>query len=133
MPTPRPLRLKMAAKAVVLIAGLGVMSALANWFCLQRLDRLDDINNALVSHLAPARLALPEGKIAVTSVGLATYKMAATSDPDTVREAIEERDGQMAAAKAWLNGAIGYLPDRAADVQHMIERLDLVNDIANNV
>ena len=36
--------LKVTAKAVVLIAGLGIMSVLANWLVLQRLDRLDDIN-----------------------------------------------------------------------------------------
>ncbi len=125
--------LKVTAKAVVLIAGLGIMSVLANWVCLQRLDRLDEISSALVNKLAPARLALTEAKIAVASMGLATYKMAGSSDPDTVREAVEERDGQFATAKAWLNGAIGYLPDRADDVRGMIERLDRVNDISNNV
>lgn len=35
------------------------MSALANLFSLQRLDHLDEINNALARHMAPARLALP--------------------------------------------------------------------------
>ncbi len=89
------------------------------------------MNNALVSHLAPARLALTEAKIAIASMGIATYKMASSADPDTVREAVEERDGQYAAAKSWLSGAIGYLPERAGDVQRMIERVDLVNDIAN--
>jgi methyl-accepting chemotaxis protein len=127
------IRLKVAAKAIALIAGLGIMSALANWLCLQRLDRLDDINNAVVSQMAPARLALTEAKMAIASAGLAIYKMAATADPDTVREALEERDGQFAAAKAWLRGAVGYLPERADDVQGVIKRLDLVNDIANSV
>lgn len=46
--------LKVTAKAVVLIAGLGIMSVLANWLVLQRLDRLDDINDALVNHASPA-------------------------------------------------------------------------------
>jgi methyl-accepting chemotaxis protein len=127
------LQLKMAAKAAVLIAGLGVMSVLANWTVLQRLDRLDAMNTAQVNHMAPARLALTEAKIAVASMGLATYKMAGTTDPDTAREGLDERNGQYAAAKAWLNGAIGYLPERVADVQGMIERLDRVNDIANTV
>ncbi len=133
MPTPQKFRLNVTAKAVVLIAGLGIMSALANWFCLQRLDRLDEINSALVNQLAPARLALTEAKIAVASVGLATYKMAATTDTDTVREAIEERDGQVTAAKAWLNGVKAYLPEGTGDVQGMLVRLDLVNAIANSV
>jgi hypothetical protein len=76
---------------------------------------------------------LTEAKIAVASIGLATYKMAASSDPGTMREALDGRDGQVGAAKAWLNGVIGYLPDRAEDVQRMIERLDHVNDISNSV
>lgn len=123
----------MAAKAVVLIAGLGVMSALANWFCLQRLDRLDEINQSLAGQMAPARLSLTESKIAVAWIGLATYKMAGASDPDTVREANDERAGQYAAAKAWLNGAIGYLPESRSEVRHMVERLDLVKSIADSV
>lgn len=132
MAFPR-LHLKMAAKAAVLIAGLGIMSVLANWTVLQRLDRLDAMNSAQVNQMAPARLALTEAKIAVASMGLATYKMAGTTDPDTAREGLDERNGQYAAAKAWLNGAIGYLPERVADVQGMIERVDRVNDIANTV
>ena len=126
-------RLKMAAKAVVLIAGLGVMSALANWFCLQRLDRLDDINNSLAGRMAPARLSLTESKIAVAWIGLATYKMAGASDADTVREANDERAGQYAAAKTWLNGVIGYIPDSRDEVLRMLKRLDLVNAIADSV
>jgi hypothetical protein len=63
------LRFKMAAKAAVLIAALGVMSVIANWFVLQRLDRLDEINNVLVNHSTPGRLALTEAKTAVTSMG----------------------------------------------------------------
>ncbi len=132
MPTLPKFRFNVTAKAVVLIAGLGIMSALANWFCLQRLDRLDEMSNGLVNHLAPARLALTEAKIAVASMGLATYKMAGTSDPDTAREGLDERNGQYAAAKAWLYGAIGYLPERVEDVRGMIQRLDRVNDIAND-
>lgn len=133
MPTFFRFRLKMAAKAVVLIAGLGIMSALANWFCLQRLDRLDDINNSLAGRLAPARLSLTESKIAVAWIGIATYKMAGASDADTVREANDERAGQYAAAKAWLNGATDYLPDSRDEVRRMLKRLDLVNAIADTV
>jgi methyl-accepting chemotaxis protein len=126
-------RLKMAAKAVFLIAGLGAMSALANWYCLERLDRLDEINNALVEHLAPARLVLTESKIAVAQIGLSTYKMAGASDPDTVREGNLERMGQYAAAKAWLDSVTGYLPERAEDVRRMQDRLNLANSIADKV
>jgi methyl-accepting chemotaxis protein len=132
MKMPR-LRLKVAAKAVVLIAGLGVMSAAANWVCLVGLDRFEQSNSAVVRQMAPARLSLTEAKIALASIGLATYKMAGASDADTVREANDERQGQYAAAMAWLNGVIAYLPERRDDIRGMRDRLDGVNGIAGKV
>jgi methyl-accepting chemotaxis protein len=126
-------RLKMAAKAVVLIAGLGVMSAFANWFCLQGLDHLDALNNALAGHMAPARLALAESKIAVTSMGLATYKMAGAGDADAVRQAADERNGEYAAAKLWLQNVTGYFPERQEDVRGILAKLELVDTIADRV
>jgi len=35
------LHLPITTKAVLLIAALGLLSISANWFCLQRLDELD--------------------------------------------------------------------------------------------
>ncbi|HEY6832496.1 MAG TPA: methyl-accepting chemotaxis protein [Pseudolabrys sp.] len=133
MPTLPRFRLKMAAKAVVLIAGLGLMSALANWFCLQRLDRLDAMNEMLVDHMAPARLALSEAKIAVASMGLATYKMAASSSPDTINQASDDLKGQYAGAKTWLNSVVGYLPDAREDVGRILDKLDVVNSVGSGV
>jgi methyl-accepting chemotaxis protein len=133
MPTLPRFRLKMAAKAVVLIAGLGLMSALANWFCLQRLDRLDAMNEMLVDHMAPARLALSEAKIAVASMGLATYKMAASSSPDTINQASDDLKGQYAGAKNWLNSVVGYLPDAREDVGRILDKLDVVNSVGGGV
>ena len=132
MAFPR-LQLKMAAKAAALIAGLGLMSVLANWLVLQRLDRLDAINNVLVNHSTPGRLALTEAKTAVTSMGLAVYKMVATGDIDVVREAVEERQGQYVSAMSWLGGTAGYLPDRRADIQRLIDRVDHVRSIAEAI
>ncbi len=127
------LHLKMAAKAAVLIAGLGVMSVLANWLVLQRLDRLDALNDTLVNHSAPGRLALTEAKTSVTSMGLAVYKMVGTGDIDVVREAIEERQGQFVSAMSWLGGAAGYLPARRPDIQRIIDRVNNVNSIAETI
>jgi methyl-accepting chemotaxis protein len=126
-------RLKMAAKAAVLIAGLGVMSALANWFALQRLDRLDAINITLASHMAPARLALAEAKIALTQLGLATYKSAGTTDADTARQAVSDRANAYAAAKSWLGSVAGYFPQSAEDVQRIVGKLELVNKVSTDV
>ena len=52
------LHLPIAAKAVLLIAVLGLLSIAANWFCLQRLDELARLNALVSEHIAPARLAL---------------------------------------------------------------------------
>lgn len=123
----------MAAKAAVLIAGLGVMSVLANWLVLQRLDRLDDLNDVLVNHSAPGRLALTEAKTSATSMGLAVYKMASTGDIDVVREAIDERQGHFVSTMSWLGGAAGYLPDRRADIQRIVDRVNNVNAIADTI
>jgi methyl-accepting chemotaxis protein len=125
--------LPIAAKAMLLIAALGVMSGAANWFCLRSLHEIDRIKENVTQQVEPARLTLTEAKIAVESLGLATYKMAGTSDPDTVREAIDERAGQYASAKAWLDGVVDYLPGHREDVDGMLRRLDLVNTIADSV
>ena len=127
------IRLPIAAKAMLLIGALGIMSGAANWFSLRSLHEIDRVNQIVIDKVAPARLILTEAKIAVESLGLATYKMAGTDDPDTMREAVDERAGQYAGAKAWLKGVIETLPGRRDDVNGMIRRLDLVNHIANSV
>ncbi|HVZ54934.1 MAG TPA: methyl-accepting chemotaxis protein [Pseudolabrys sp.] len=127
------MRLPIAAKAMLLIGTLGVLSGAANWFCLRSLNELDQINAVITERVEPARLTLTEAKIAVESLGLATYKLAAANDPDTQREAADERAGQYAAAKAWLNGVTDYLPGHAEDVEGMRKRLDIVNGIADSV
>ena len=70
-----PIHLPIAAKAVLLIAALGLLSILANWFCLQQFDELDRVNAVVTQHFAPARLALAEAKAAIESFGVATYKI----------------------------------------------------------
>jgi methyl-accepting chemotaxis protein len=126
-------RPKMAAKAVVLIAGLGVMSALANWFCVRSLHEFDRVNATITQRIEPLREMLTQAKIAVAWIGLATYKMAASSDPGTVREANDERAGQLSAAKTWLKSVDGSLPGHSADIAGMLARLDNVSAIADSV
>ena len=125
--------LPIAAKAMLFIGALGVMSGAANWFCLRSLHEIDRINAQVTERVEPARLTLTEAQIAVESLGLATYKMAGTNDPDTMREATDELAGQYAAAKAWLNVVVDYLPGHREDVDGMQRRLDLVKAIADSV
>jgi methyl-accepting chemotaxis protein len=66
--------LPIAAKAVLLIAALGLLSIAANVFCLQRFTELQRLNAEVTQRLAPARLALAEAKAAIQSFGVATYK-----------------------------------------------------------
>ena len=122
-----------AVKTVLLIGALGAMSAAANWFCLRSLHEIDRANAEVTQRIEPQRLTLTEAKIALGWIGLATYKMAASSDPDTVHEANDERAGQYAAAKTWLNGVADHLPGHREDVDGMLRRLELVNTIANSV
>jgi methyl-accepting chemotaxis protein len=129
----KSIRLPIAAKAMLLIGTLGILSAAANWYSLRSLHEIDRINEIVANEVMPTRLVLTEAKSAVQSLGLATYKMAAATDPDTIREATEERAGQYAAAKSWLNGVTETLPRHQDDVNGMLRRLDLVNIIAGQV
>ena len=129
----KSIRLPIAAKAMLLIGTLGILSAAANWFSLRSLHEIDRINEIVANEVMPTRLLLTEAKSAVQSLGLATYKMAAATDPDTIREATEERAGQYAAAKSWLNGVTDTLPRHRDDVNGMFRRLDLVDAIAGQV
>ena len=129
----KSIRLPIAAKAMLLIGALGILSAAANWYSLRSLHEIDRINEIVANEVMPTRLVLTEAKSAVQSLGLATYKMAAATDPDTILEATEERAGQYAAAKSWLNGVTETLPRHRDDVNGMLRRLDLVNAIAGQV
>jgi len=82
-------KVPIAAKAVLLIAALGLLSIAANALCLQRFHELERLNAELTEHVAPARLALAEAKASLESFGLAVYKTYSASDPDQVKESLE--------------------------------------------
>src|SRR5580704_15703294 len=95
----RSLQLPIAAKAVLLIAVLGLLSIAANWFCLDRLDELTRLNALVSEHIAPARLALAEAKGAIESFGTAAYKIYAVTDADDAKQAAAEIKGAYDVAK----------------------------------
>jgi hypothetical protein len=75
-----------AQKALILISFLGLLSILANWFCLHTIDRVEDTNSGIIEHIAPARLALSEAKGALTAFGLGVYKMTSYTDRAEIAE-----------------------------------------------
>ena len=127
------LHFPVAAKAVLLIAALGLLSIAANWFCLERLDEIDRLNATVTSHLAPARLALAEAKAASESIGVAVYKGYSASDPDQVKESVEEIEGQYNAARRALNNVLAAYPAASDDVHRMFEKLQLAHAIAAEI
>jgi methyl-accepting chemotaxis protein len=129
---PRP-RFGIATKAILLIAGLGAMSAIANWFCIQSVDRLGQLNNTLARQVEPSRLALAEAKGAMQALGLATYKTFAASERDLAREIGASIKGEYEAARNSLNNVLNYFPERIEDVQHILAKLETVNTAAEEV
>jgi methyl-accepting chemotaxis protein len=127
------LHFPVAAKAVLLIAALGLLSIAANWFCLERLDEFDRLNATVTRHLAPARLALAEAKAASESFGVAVYKDYSASDPDQAKESAEEMEGQYNAARRSLNNVLAAYPDAADDVRRIFDKLELVHGIAAEI
>jgi methyl-accepting chemotaxis protein len=125
--------LSITSRAVLLIGILGLLSAAANLFCLLSLHKIDKVNATVTQHVEPLRLTLTEAKIAVGWIGLATYKMAASTDPETIREANDERAGQLAAIRIWLTTVSSSLPGHSGDIEGMLRRLANVNAIADSV
>ena len=122
--------LPIAAKAVLLIAALGLLSIAANVFCLQRFNELDRLNAELTRHFAPARLALAEAKTAIESFGVATYKTYAAADFDQAKEAAGAIEDEYADAKSALNNVLTYAPDTIDDVHRILGKLEIAHGIA---
>jgi diguanylate cyclase (GGDEF)-like protein len=128
-----PGRLGIAAKAVILIVGLGVLSALANAFALQAAQSLDHVNSIMAQRVAPARLALAEAKAALGNLGLAVFKTMAASERDVVRQAGGEIANQSAAARQWLAAVRDYFPSRADDIALINDKLARAEAIAGEI
>jgi len=127
------LRLGIAAKAVILIVGLGVLSVLANAFALQGARSLNQLNTTMAQRVAPVRLALAEAKAALGNLGLAVFKTMATSERDVVLQASGEISNQAAAAHQWLGTVTEYFPSRAEDVATIGDKLARVEALAREI
>jgi len=133
MPKVFSLQIPIAAKAVLLIAVLGLLSVAANWFCLQRLDELTRLNALVSEHIAPARLALAEAKTAIESFGIATYKTFSASDPDDAKQAAAEIKGEYDVAKSRLGSVVDDYPGGADDVRLTLEKLDYARSLTTEM
>jgi len=125
--------LPIAAKAVLLIAALGLLSIAANALCLQRFHALEALNAQLTEHVAPARLALAEAKTGLESFGLDVYKTYSASDAEVAREAGEAVENDDAAVKNALNNVAGYEPAASGDVQRIQAKLEIAHKVARDV
>jgi methyl-accepting chemotaxis protein len=102
-----------AQKALLLIFALGLMSGLANWYCLRTIERIDEANSVVTEHIAPARLALSEAKGGVTAFALGVYKMSAYADRAQIAEEANSMVGEFNAIENALNNVRGYYPQGA--------------------
>ena len=126
----KSLRMPITAKAVVLIAALGLLSIAANVFCLQRFTELEYLDAQVTQRLAPARLALAEAKAGIESFGIATYKTYAASDPDEAKEAAGMVEDEYQATRNALNNVLIYDPAQSDDIRHILDKLDIAHDVA---
>jgi methyl-accepting chemotaxis protein len=129
------LRIKptIAHKALLLIFALGLMSGLANWYCLHAIDRIDEANGIVTEHIAPARLALSEAKGALTAFGLGVYKMSAYVDRAQVAEEANSMVGEFNAIGNALDNVRGYYPERTEDIGQLVDKLNALRALADDV
>jgi methyl-accepting chemotaxis protein len=122
-----------AAKAVLLIAVLGLLSIAANVFCLQRFTELERLDAEVTQHLAPARLALAEAKVALESFGVATYKTYAGADAEQVRESSAAIEDDYKAVQNALHNVQTYDPAKIDDIRRILDKLEFAHGIAVNL
>lgn len=122
---------RIALKAALLIAGLGAMSIVANWFCLKSIEDLSHTNNTLSRQVAPARQSLAEARGAIEAMGLATYKTYAAGSRAEALEFSSSIKDEYRAARNSLNNVQDYFPNRANEIVQMVEKLDRAYGIAD--
>ncbi|MGE3150025.1 MAG: methyl-accepting chemotaxis protein [Pseudorhodoplanes sp.] len=116
-----------------MIAALGLMSGFANWLCLPRVDAIDKLNMLAVHRTAPARLSLAEAKVAIESIGLATYKAYAAADEDQSRENAAGIDSEYSSAKNALHNVLVYFPETSDDIRRIQEKLQNMQRVVEDL
>jgi methyl-accepting chemotaxis protein len=116
----------------MLISALGLMSGLANWYCLRTIDRIDEANSIVTEHIAPARLALSEAKGALNAFGLGVYKMSSYVDRAQVAEEANAMVGEFNAIANALANVRGYCPERTEDIAQLTGKLKALHALADD-
>ncbi|HEY6258352.1 MAG TPA: methyl-accepting chemotaxis protein [Xanthobacteraceae bacterium] len=122
-----------AHKALILISALGILSGIANWYCLRTIDRIEEADAVVAQHIAPARLALSEAKSALTAFGLGVYKMSAYTDRAQVAEEANSMVGEFNAIGNALDNVRGHDPEHAEDAARLSGKLEALHAIAEDI
>ena len=122
---------RITLKAALLIAGLGAMSIVANWFCLKSIEDLSQTNNTLSRQVAPARQSLAEARGSIEAMGLATYKTYAAGSRGEAIEFSSSIKDEYRSARNSLNNVQSHFPNRASEIGQMVEKLDRAYQIAD--
>jgi methyl-accepting chemotaxis protein len=122
-----------AHKALILIFALGLMSALANWYCLHAIGRIEAADSAVTDHIAPARLALSEAKGALTAFGLDVYRLSAVTERADILEQANGMAGEFNAIGNALGNVRNYYPERGEDIDQIVGKLDGLHGLGDDV
>jgi methyl-accepting chemotaxis protein len=122
-----------AHKAFAIIFALGLMSVLANWFCLHTIKRIDAANEVIIAHIAPARLALAEAKGALTAFGLDVYQLSAATDRADITAQANSMAGEFNAITNALANVGSYYPQQSDDIARISDKLAALRGLADEV
>jgi methyl-accepting chemotaxis protein len=127
------IRPTIAHKALIIIAALGLMSGLASWYCLQAIDRIEAARTVVTDHIAPARLALSEAKVALTAFGLDVYKLSEATERADIIEQASEMAGEFNAIGNALGNVGTAYPQSSEDVERITPKLDGLHALGEEV
>lgn len=126
-------RFRIAAKAALLIAALGILSAAANWLSIESTTSAQTLNEQAGRHLVPARLALAETKAATGNLGLAVYKLFSAADREQAVQAADALENEYNSGRNSLRNVRAYFPSRSEDIERIAQKLSLLDAIAGEV
>ena len=120
-----------AHKAFLLIFVLGLMSGLANWYCLRTIERIDQANSVVTEHIAPARLALSEAKGALTAFGLGVYKMSGYADARRSPRKPAPWSANSMRSRTRSTMSVATILEGAEDTAQLIDKLAALRAVAD--